>query len=107
MCIRDRFKALQMGSVWRADRPQRGRYRQFTPVSYTLLVFVALSAIDGMIFVTKSVDRSVVIISHEAKAAIPPDVYKRQVHTLPNAKGDLYVQMGILRSLVKIGRAHV
>ena len=24
------FKALQMGSVWRADRPQRGRYRQFT-----------------------------------------------------------------------------
>ena len=24
------FKALQMGSVWRADRPQRGRFRQFT-----------------------------------------------------------------------------
>ncbi len=24
------FKALQIGSVWRADRPQRGRYRQFT-----------------------------------------------------------------------------
>ena len=23
------FKALQMGNVWRADRPQRGRYRQF------------------------------------------------------------------------------
>ena len=23
------FKALQMGKVWRADRPQRGRYRQF------------------------------------------------------------------------------
>ncbi len=23
------FKALQMGSVWRADRPQRGRFRQF------------------------------------------------------------------------------
>ncbi len=23
------FKALQIGSVWRADRPQRGRYRQF------------------------------------------------------------------------------
>ena len=28
------FKALQMGNVWRADRPQRGRYR---PVSYTHL----------------------------------------------------------------------
>ena len=24
------FKALQMGNVWRADRPQRGRYRQFS-----------------------------------------------------------------------------
>ncbi len=24
------FKALQIGSVWRADRPQKGRYRQFT-----------------------------------------------------------------------------
>lgn len=23
------FMALQMGNVWRADRPQRGRYRQF------------------------------------------------------------------------------
>ena len=23
------FKALQMGNVWRADRPQKGRYRQF------------------------------------------------------------------------------
>ena len=23
------FKALQIGSVWRADRPQRGRFRQF------------------------------------------------------------------------------
>ena len=26
-----------MGSVWRADRPQKGRFRQFTPVSYTHL----------------------------------------------------------------------
>lgn len=24
------FKAVQIGSVWRADRPQKGRYRQFT-----------------------------------------------------------------------------
>ena len=23
------FKAIQIGQVWRADRPQRGRYRQF------------------------------------------------------------------------------
>ena len=24
------FKALQIGNVWRADRPHRGRYRQVT-----------------------------------------------------------------------------
>ncbi len=27
--LRSPFKALQMGNVWRADRPQKGRYRQF------------------------------------------------------------------------------
>ena len=27
--LRSPFKALQMGNVWRADRPQRGRFRQF------------------------------------------------------------------------------
>ena len=31
------FKALQMGSVWRADRPHRGRYRQFTQCDIDIL----------------------------------------------------------------------
>ena len=31
------FKALQIGSVWRADRPQRGRYRQFTQCVIAIL----------------------------------------------------------------------
>lgn len=31
------FKALQIGSVWRADRPQRGRYRQFTQCDIDIL----------------------------------------------------------------------
>ena len=31
------FKALQMGSVFRADRPQRGRYRQFTQCDIDIL----------------------------------------------------------------------
>ena len=35
------------------------------------------------------------------KSAISMNL-KGTVHTLPNAKGDLYVQMGILRSLVNI-----
>ena len=32
-----RFKAVQMGSVWRADRPQRGRYRQFMQCDIDIL----------------------------------------------------------------------
>lgn len=31
------FKALQIGSVWRADRPQKGRYRQFTQCDIDIL----------------------------------------------------------------------
>lgn len=31
------FKALQMGTVWRADRPQRGRYRQFMQCDIDIL----------------------------------------------------------------------
>ncbi len=31
------FKALQIGSVWRADRPQRGRFRQFMQCDIDIL----------------------------------------------------------------------
>ena len=31
------FKALQMGNVWRADRPQRGRFRQFMQCDIDIL----------------------------------------------------------------------
>lgn len=31
------FKALQMGSVWRAERPQRGRFRQFMQCDIDIL----------------------------------------------------------------------
>lgn len=31
------FKAFQMGNVWRADRPQRGRYRQFMQCDIDIL----------------------------------------------------------------------
>lgn len=31
------FKALQIGSVWRADRPQRGRFRQFVQCDIDVL----------------------------------------------------------------------
>jgi histidyl-tRNA synthetase len=31
------FKAMQIGNVWRADRPQKGRYRQFTQCDIDVL----------------------------------------------------------------------
>jgi len=31
------FRALQIGSVWRAERPQKGRFRQFTQVDIDIL----------------------------------------------------------------------
>ena len=31
------FKALQIGNVWRADRPQRGRFRQFMQCDIDIL----------------------------------------------------------------------
>lgn len=31
------FKAMQMGNVWRADRPQKGRYRQFMQCDIDIL----------------------------------------------------------------------
>ncbi len=31
------FKALQIGNVWRADRPQKGRYRQFMQCDIDIL----------------------------------------------------------------------
>ena len=33
----DVFRALQTGSVWRAERPQKGRFRQFTQVDIDIL----------------------------------------------------------------------
>ena len=35
--LRSPFKALQMGNVWRADRPQRGRFRQFMQCDIDIL----------------------------------------------------------------------
>ena len=31
------FKALQIGNVWRADRPQKGRFRQFIQCDIDIL----------------------------------------------------------------------
>lgn len=48
------FKALQIGSVFRADRPQRGRYRQFTQCDIDILGDPSdLAEIDLILATTK------------------------------------------------------
>ena len=37
MNCRHLFKALQIGNVWRADRPQKGRFRQFMQCDIDIL----------------------------------------------------------------------
>lgn len=46
------FKALQVGSVWRADRPQKGRFRQFTQCDIDILGDPSNTAESELIYVT-------------------------------------------------------
>ena len=52
------FKALQIGSVWRADRPQKGRFRQFTQCDIDILGEPSkLAEIELMLATTKALKR--------------------------------------------------
>lgn len=52
------FKALQIGSVFRADRPQKGRYRQFTQCDIDILGDASnLSEIELMLATTTALRR--------------------------------------------------
>jgi histidyl-tRNA synthetase len=46
------FKALQIGPVWRADRPQKGRYRQFTQCDIDILGDTSVNVEIELIYVT-------------------------------------------------------
>ena len=46
------FKALQMGNVWRADRPQRGRFRQFMQCDIDILGEPTYLAVIELILAT-------------------------------------------------------
>ncbi len=48
------FKALQMGNVWRADRPQRGRYRQFMQCDIDILGEASILAEIELILATST-----------------------------------------------------
>ena len=52
------FKALQMGNVWRADRPQRGRYRQFMQCDIDILGEASnLAEIDLILATTTTIGK--------------------------------------------------
>ena len=49
------FKSLQIGSVWRAERPQKGRFRQFTQCDIDILGDVTNAAEIELILATTGV----------------------------------------------------
>jgi len=52
------FKALQVGSVWRADRPQKGRFRQFAQCDIDILGDESnLSEIELILATTQALSR--------------------------------------------------
>ncbi|MBQ9136294.1 MAG: histidine--tRNA ligase [Lachnospiraceae bacterium] len=52
------FKALQMGNVWRADKPQRGRYRQFMQCDIDILGEASnLAEIELILATTTTISR--------------------------------------------------
>ncbi len=52
------FKAFQMGYVWRAEKPQKGRFRQFTQCDIDILGDESIYAeIDLILTVTKALKR--------------------------------------------------
>ena len=53
------FKAMQIGPVWRADRPQKGRYRQFTQCDIDIFGDASNSAETELICATSAFLKSV------------------------------------------------
>lgn len=52
------FKALQIGNVWRADRPQKGRFRQFVQCDIDILGdATSLAEIELILATTTALDR--------------------------------------------------
>ncbi len=48
------FKSIQIGPVWRADRPQRGRFRQFVQCDIDILGDSSNMAESELILATTS-----------------------------------------------------
>ena len=111
------FKALQIGSVWRADRPQKGRFRQFTQcdidilgeptdlaeIELILATTTALKRIcPGFSFTVRINDRR--ILKAMAKYAGFPEDSSEQVFIILD-KMDKIGMEGVKEELVRSGYA--
>ena len=114
------FKALQVGSVWRADRPQKGRFRQFTQCDIDILGDSSNTAESELIYVTSLFLDSVgvrgntvmvndrrVLKGMAKKAGFAEEDFGKVFITLD--KYDKVGEDGVRRELIEseIGRAHV
>ncbi len=63
----DPFKAIQIGPVWRAERPQKGRFRQFTQCDIDILGVASEIAEIELILAT-----SAALVDARARAATNP-----------------------------------
>ena len=89
------FKALQMGNVWRADRPQRGRFRQdfknFTVRINDRKILKAMAAYSG--FEEKDYDDVFIILDKMDKIGLDGVEKELQEHGYPKEAVEKYLQL--------------
>ena len=108
------FKALQMGNVWRADRPQKGRYRQFMQCDIDILGEASnLAEIELILATTTTLGRlgfkdfkirindRQILKAMAAYSGFPEEEYDNVFITLD--KMDKIGMEGVSEELVKMG----
>ena len=110
------FKALQMGNVWRADRPQRGRFRQFmqcdidilgepsnlAEIELILATTTLLGKLDFKNFTIRINDRRI-LMAMAVYSGFPEEAYDAVFITLD--KMDKIGLDGVARELAEAGFA--
>ena len=84
------FKALQMGSVWRADRPQKGRFRQFTQCDIDILGDATNLAEIELIL------EGVKALGETLKDVMDPAVCQGLVHIMETVKDVAETEFGLV-----------
>ena len=94
------FKALQIGNVWRADRPQKGRFRQFVQCDIDILgeagnldrnILKAMAAYSG--FAEEDYDEVFIILDKMDK--IGPEAVGRELMELGYTKENVDTYLGL------------